>query len=428
MKTKGFFICICMVAVGILTASCSIRETVEPDSISSSDFCLVFYCSGGDTTHTECMTDYKDAMEKLLPESGVAVTWILKSHNPDVATLRYYSDDGKFVTDEGWNGGTGYDISSPDNLAEFLQWSASRFPDRRYVLVTAGHGNVWRPSTDGVGRADGTVAYADPRGLLYDGTTGRTMAASDLSAAIMESGVDVEALLTNNCLQGSVETLAEWNGYVDYVVYGTSYVPDMGGDYPYLIKLMDRSPDLRSLLYDYVAHCGEFFNGIEYPFETGGSSLSVMEMKYFDPLMETVRKIFVEMGASLDRTSATTDFPCVYGRTFADGYRAAMEATIQMDRLDEPKTHDLYDFLFNAVLYTGHPELMTLVGEFRDRLNEAVLINVHNSGLDGHKLSFNICTYPEDLTGENLELYRTCRFDKATRWSDLYTTLFVDGE
>ena len=140
------------------------------------------------------MTDYKDAMEKLLPESGVAVTWILKSHNPDVATLRYYSDGGKFVTDEGWNGGTGYDISSPDNLAEFLQWSASRFPDRRYVVVTAGNGNVWRPCTYGGGRADGTVAHADPQGLLYDGTTGRTMAASDLSAAIMESGVDVVAL------------------------------------------------------------------------------------------------------------------------------------------------------------------------------------------------------------------------------------------
>lgn len=418
-----------MIALSMQVMSCSIRETVEPESLSSSDFCIVFYCSGGDTTHTECIADYKDAMEKVLPGSGVAVTWILKSHNPDVATMRYYSEDGKFVVDEGWNGGTGYDITSSANLSEFLQWSASKFPGRQYIMVTAGHGNVWRPSTDGVGNADGAMAYADSQGLLYDGATGKTMAASDLAAAIMESGVDVEALLTNNCLQGSVETLAEWNGYVDFVVYGTSYVPDMGGDYPYLIRLMDRSPDVRTLLYDYVAHCGEFFNGIEYPFENGGSSLSVMDMQYFDSLMEIVRKIFVEMGSSLDRTSATTDLPCVYGRTYADGYRAAMDATLQMDRLEEePKTHDLYDFLFNAVLYTGHPELMALVGDFADMLNEAVLINVHSTGLDAHKHSFNICTHPEDLTGANLDLYRTCRFDMATRWSDLYAKLFVGGE
>ena len=67
---------------------------------------------------------------------------------------------------------------------------------------------------------------------------------------------------------------------------------------------------------------------------------------------------------------------------------------------------------------------MTLVGEFRNQLEEAVILNVHNYKLDSFKVSFNICTLPEYFEGERLESYRASKFDQATGWSGLMTELF----
>ena len=408
---KSLIFLLPLTAAAAMIVSCTGRV----ERLSSSDYCIMFYSSGGDSSHTECIMDYRDAMEMVLPESQVAVTWLIKSHDSTVTTLRSYTQNAEFVTDTAWDGGTGYDIVSHENLSEFIKWSATMFPGRKYVLVTAGHGDAWRPAGDG----------AKASGLLYDGVTRKSMTPSDLARGIGESGVDVEVLIANNCLQGSVETLADWDGYVDYVVFGGSYLPDIGGDYPYFIKLLDRSEDMRSLLYEYVEHCGEFFNGIEFPFEHMGSSFSAVDMSRFAPLMESLRGIFDEMGGSLDRLCATTDSPQVLGRSYADGYRAAMDASLQMDLYRrKPGTCDLYDFLYRAVVYTAHPELMTLVGEFRNQLEEAVILNVHNYKLDGFKVSFNICTLPEYFEGERLESYRTSKFDQATGWSGLMTELF----
>ena len=142
---KSLIFLLPLTAAAAMIASCTGRV----ERLSSSDYCIMFYSSGGDSSHTECIMDYRDAMEMVLPESQVAVTWLIKSHDSTVTTLRSYTQNAEFVTDTAWDGGTGYDIVSHENLSEFIKWSAAMFPGRKYVLVTAGHGDAWRPAGDG---------------------------------------------------------------------------------------------------------------------------------------------------------------------------------------------------------------------------------------------------------------------------------------
>ena len=402
--------------MSLMYASCAKNDDGASAALmSSSDYCVMFYCSGGDPEHTACFNGYKDAMEKILPETEVSVTWLFKPDDSTQATTRFFTQDGMFHEDTEWNGGTDYDITSHANLSEFITWSASKFPGKKYVLVTVGHGNPWTPQNDN----------PSLQSMMYDGTTKKSMTSTALALAIGNSGVEIETLLTNNCLQGSVEALAEWNGYVDYVVYCSSYLPDIGGDYPYFIKLLDRCGDMREVLKNYVAHCGDIFNGVTLPFDGGGVSLSAMEMRYFDGILETSKKIFEEMGNSLERTSTSTDSPCVFGRTYAAGYQEAMRNSLQMDMIESIRgTRDMYDFIYNCVVYTGHPELMTLVAEFKDKLDQAVILNVHDDILGDHKVSFNICVSAAFFNEENMEIYKSCKFDQATGWSDFYVKLY----
>ena len=103
-------------------------------------------------------------------------------------------------------------MDSPDTLASFATWAIGSYPADNYLLVLRDHGNSWLGCCE-----DDTTAL--------DTTTGLTAALSlqDLGEALsavkdFRGGVDLELLVFDACVMGSMEVAYSVEPYVEYVV------------------------------------------------------------------------------------------------------------------------------------------------------------------------------------------------------------------
>ncbi len=80
-------------------------------------------------------------------------------------------------------------MADPETLADFIRWSAERYPAKKYALVLWDHGGG---SKAGI--------FIDE---LFDGDT---MYLDELRTALTESGVQLEAVLFDACLMANIET------------------------------------------------------------------------------------------------------------------------------------------------------------------------------------------------------------------------------
>lgn len=409
----------------------------QAETLTGEDYCLMFYFADGDVEHEGSFGDHRNAVAKSLAAgSKVAVTWLTKSPQATVKPVRRYSEGGALVTDDTWDGGDNFDVTSEAALREFIEWSAAKYPGRHYILVTGGHGNVWLTSTDNpTPPATSSLAAASGQspvtcGLIYDSSTGRSMGASAVARAVTASQVKLDAIITHNCLQGCVETLSEWQDIAHYCVATAAYLPDLAADYPKLMTLLDSGKDLKTELGEYVHHLGDYL--LDYTFDNitatpigSKFSISAIDLTKIAAMNAKLKPVFSEMKESLDRTTTITDAPAQYGLTYAKGYQKALNASLVLDVLNGPSyTHDLFDFLRNAVIYTGHVELMSLLSEAKELKDSALYVNLYSDELSGHVVSLNVLTAPAIFTSSiGLKRYKYSRFDQQTGWSDFYSAL-----
>lgn len=216
-----------LIIITLFLSACT-KNTVKPNDNNeeslpkASDYCLMFYMSGGDPAHDVIFYDYIERISKHLRKDGASMTYILKTSGSKDKVFRYYSEDSEFKRDETWSKNSDYEITSDEVLTEYINWSAEKFPNKKYILIPCGHGGIWDPIND-----DPTKVT---RSTMYDGITNKTMTSSDLARGIQNSSIKkLELLITNNCIQNSIETISEWKEACDYVICSSSYLPDMGG-------------------------------------------------------------------------------------------------------------------------------------------------------------------------------------------------------
>lgn len=419
------------VLLSLAVFSCSDEKdpTPIPEEPEVSGYCLMFYMSGGDKEHDATLME-SARQAAAMTDENISVTVLHKysgedgDEDEDIAptqsfTQRYTAQNGVLTEDPTFDRHADFPITDPNELTEFIRWSAEQYPNRHYLLVIGGHGKAFVPYEDEDASAPKT------RATLYDDHN--YMSSAQLGNAIRQSGQNLDALIFNSCQQGNIEMLAEWEGTADYLLSSPFSIPDFGYDYASLIGDLQQGRSVEEALAR-TAHRAinlwqEFHNQ-----ERCGMVTQVSRIRDLTPLWETMRQIIGAMNSSIEDRNFTTDAPAVYGQPYGQGYARALVSKYVGDEDDffeylRPYfALDIVGFFHAAYVQSGNMSLAPYINRLDEILADVIVTHRQTNGKhDFIYLVFNAFSiYDEELDGQ---LYRDCRFDKLTGWRDFYETL-----
>ena len=151
-------------------------------------------------------------------------------------------------------------VTSPDALAEFIDWAATMRPAKKYILVVSDHGGGYRP--------DDEIPDLETRGFVYDdGNQNDHFTAKSFAKALGKASVRPSVVYYDACLMNNAEYLFEIAPLCDYIVASTFVVPGQGGNYSELIDLLAENPDdIEKALAEYTqATVGRWDSSISKP-------------------------------------------------------------------------------------------------------------------------------------------------------------------
>lgn len=424
MKVIKLILQILPVLVSSSLYSCS--ENNEPEilpDIDSEDYCLMYYCSGGDPAHDlSAMASVEAAAVATNPK--VAVTCIFKcsgreegeEHN---GIRRYRGENGKLTVDNTFSASEKFDITDGENLTQFIKWSTEIYPNRKYILILVGHGISFSIRHD--------LPDLISRAIIGDGKN--VMTSKEVADGIRNSNVHLAAMITHSCQQGSIEMLAEWEGLSDYLLGSPFSIPDVG--YDYVSFITDISNDLP--LEESLKRTAQRAISLWKEYHDNGNFGEVIEVTRLDDLSSlwsALHDTFDYMRMSVKNTSYSTDLPAVYGEEYGKGYLRALGAmTVKTDPVFEfvrPNfAIDLQDYLRNAFIYSGNVGLSVYVNKVQEEIDRILVFHQQTNG----KKDFVYNVYfSYDFADEAiLRRYQNCRFDRVAGWGQLCKKLLEQG-
>ncbi len=112
------------------------------------------------------------------------------------------------------------DMGDYRHLAEFVNWTKTNYPAKKYMLVVWNHGSGW----------DKSVRFGQTKGISYDDETGNHITTPQLGMALKQmGGVDVYG--SDACLMQMPEVVYEIKDYASYVVGSEETEPGDGYTY-----------------------------------------------------------------------------------------------------------------------------------------------------------------------------------------------------
>ena len=123
-------------------------------------------------------------------------------------TIRWALDPDKTFKEQAFDpasiyGADNADHTSPDSLANFINWAVKAYPAKKYMLIVHDHGGGYTP--------DGELPAAKPaaaarRSLVGDdGNTGHHFTAKSFRRALTKANVRFETVFMDACLMNNLE-------------------------------------------------------------------------------------------------------------------------------------------------------------------------------------------------------------------------------
>lgn len=416
MKTSKLLITsILSVLITALLYSCSDNNEPEILADDSEDYCLMYYCSGGDPAHD---LSFMSAIESAasVSNSKVTLTCLAKysgegegpAHN---GIRRYKGENGRLTVDETFAASENFDITDSVNLTQFIKWSTETFPNRKYILVLVGHGLTFTIDWD--------LPEISSRATIADGK--KIMSSSEVANGIRNSDIHLAAMIAHSCQQGSIEMLAEWDGLSDYLLGSPFSIPDVAHDYVSLVTDLSNDIPLEESLIRTAKRTISLWK--EYnDYGYFGEVIEVTRINDLSSLWSSLHDTFDYMNLSVRDKSNCTDLPAIYGEEFGKGYLRALRAmTAKTDPVFEflrpQMSIDLPDYLRNAFIYTGNISLSYHVNRVQNEIDKILVFHQQTNG----QKDFVYNVYFSDTLADEtiLRRYQNCRFDKLTGWGEL---------
>ena len=142
------------------------------------------------------------------------------------------------------------DFTCADSLTNFINWAATHYPAKKYILVMADHGGGYFP-------ADDLPEEAGTRGLIYDdghivNNSMKRFSAKSFARAVKNANVRPEGIVLYLCLMNNLEFLYEVKDVTDYIACSTYTMWAEGGAFEKLADNMASEPDTRLALANFV--------------------------------------------------------------------------------------------------------------------------------------------------------------------------------
>ena len=273
---KIFRLWMLLVPMALGIASCSDNDDnpvtpPEPDKPATelADYAILFYGHGGGNLDEAILTNIAQfymADEESYEKVKIAVQYKyssvenlldnIKDIDEEEAkamggkTVRFVVDPTEDLEDdddgeEHLYGESNADITCPDSLTNFINWSAKACPAKNYILLLSDHGGGYMPQDD----LPYTPSAAPTRAIIFDdGNDGKGFTIKSLAAAISAADIRPQVIYMDACLMNSVEYQFELKDLADYLVLSTFTVPGFGGNYISLVNELAQNSDIETAL------------------------------------------------------------------------------------------------------------------------------------------------------------------------------------
>ncbi|MBQ4347872.1 MAG: hypothetical protein IJC39_05445, partial [Firmicutes bacterium] len=159
-------------------------------------------------------------------QTGGTKTWHTGQLGLDIASdklQRYsYGSEGFVLEDEQMLA----PMSSASTLADFIEWSAEKYPAEKYMLVLWDHGG------------------GDGKGLIVDELYNNSiMTLYEMERALAEGGVHFESIVLDACLTAGLDTARALVPHSEYLLASQASVPGAGSDYYSWLQYLYNEPD-----------------------------------------------------------------------------------------------------------------------------------------------------------------------------------------
>ena len=184
------------------------------------------------------------------------------------------------------------DITCPDSLTNFINWTVTHYPAKKYILVMADHGGGYFPATD-------LPEESTTRGLIYDdghivNNSMKRFSAKSFARAVKNANVRPDGIVLYLCLMNNLEFLYEVKDVTDYMVCSTYTMWENGGALESLADNLASEPDTRQALANFVDanvdSWDNYFYKPEDPQKPSYYDLTLTETKRLDDLAPVLKE------------------------------------------------------------------------------------------------------------------------------------------
>jgi len=282
------------------------------------------------------------------------------------------------------------DMGDWRELADFIKWSKTNFPARKYMLIISGHGSGW-------------WAYGRPsavKGISFDDQSGRHISTQGLRLAL-EQGGGVDVYASDACLMQMTEVAYEIRKSAKFIVGSEEAGPAFGYQYKDFLLKAASTPDPS-------------------PRELAAAAVEAYVRSYIDGTGAYHRDV---THSYLDASRLDGLIPLLDEWTAAamknKDKKAISRAIKEVKRFESSDYMDLVDFMSLAGGYARTPELRGASARLSGYLSDQVIgLNAVSGAANAraHGLSIWI-PYAFKKTYEDLA------FARDSRWDEFVATL-----
>ena len=440
------WMCASALCCASLFTACSDDDTpdpVDPATDGKITYTLMMYgCGGGNLD--SYMQFNMDQVEGQGYTEKVNFTALLRYSEPYQEMDGYEGTRLFTMTEKGMTSEKKYEanyrLDNPKHLANFIVESQKRFPADHYVLVLWNHGGTFGLEDQ---LAGSDADYVESKGIVYDDNTNHSISIFEMEEAFKQAEAagakKLDVLYMDVCLMNMIENLYQIKDHADYVMGAAHLTPGLGGDYPDLIKSMEKHDNVEDMLKEYVPAAAEQWS-VNLGEDNSGRDLVACRMDKL-PAVITGIKEYTEQLCKFVENRDTEEAKVVALFSGSNQYPQSPNFANQGNLYyfaNEPQygyesSADLVSSFSRIAASTGSGVLSGKAGKVRQAMKEAIVATASSNlpkGLEGisvgihwkHSAQFAE-EDTEDLQGNPIaiksfaQLYKNLAFDKATGWS-----------
>ncbi|MDO4746680.1 MAG: clostripain-related cysteine peptidase, partial [Bacillota bacterium] len=319
-------------------------------------------------------------------------------------------------------------LSDPQHLTDFINWSKQEAPADNYILLLWNHGKGWIPADDA----------PQQRGILFDDNfKDQCITLDNIVKGIKDSDTYLKMIYFDACLMGQLEIITGVKDCADYFMGATHVTPGLGGDYNSLMYHLGTTTNFEDSMKEYGRETMMHWNQDNCPLD-----LKVINLKKMDKFLSETG-IFAGLAKEVTEHALQTQEDLAEGTLdeqemmnaiqLLSKYDNALNKCYQYDEDKELPFYDLMDIVeaFTALPYAPYSaKLVDIASRMNRSWNEAVVCNLISKTGQGHDFSVGVTvvgterwhTEGYDTTYPNLE------FDKLTNWSSWMSINYCEPE